>query len=30
MEAQIKKHQARLRKDYEWKRKRSRAAQLPA
>jgi len=25
LEAQIKKHQARLRKDYEWKRKRGRA-----
>jgi ribosome-associated translation inhibitor RaiA len=30
LEAQIKKHQGRLRKDHEWKRKRSRAEQLPA
>jgi ribosome-associated translation inhibitor RaiA len=27
LETQIKKHQARLRKDYEWKRKRSRTGQ---
>ena len=28
LERQIKKHQAKLRKDYQWKRKRSRAAAL--
>ena len=28
IEAQVKKHQARLRKDYEWKRKRPRAKAL--
>ena len=30
IEAQIKKHQSRLRKDYEWKRKRGRAEQALA
>lgn len=30
LEAQIKKHKALLRKDYEWKRKRPRAEQVPA
>jgi ribosomal subunit interface protein len=30
LEAQIKKHQSRLRKDYEWKRKRGRAEQALA
>ena len=30
LESQIKKHQARLRKDYEWKRKRGRAEQALA
>ena len=30
LEAQIKKHQARLRKDYEWKRKRGKAEQALA
>lgn len=30
LEKQIKKHQARLRKDYEWKRKRGRAEQAVA
>jgi len=30
LEAQIKKHQSRLRKDYEWRRKRSKAEQALA
>ena len=30
LETQIKKHQSRLRKDYEWKRKRGKAAQALA
>jgi ribosome-associated translation inhibitor RaiA len=30
LEAQIKKHQALLRKDYEWRRKRGRVARAPA
>jgi hypothetical protein len=30
LEKQIKKHQARLRKDYEWKRKRGKAEQALA
>lgn len=30
LESQVKKHQARLRKDYEWKRKRPRAREVEA
>jgi ribosome-associated translation inhibitor RaiA len=30
LQSQVKKHQSRLRKDYEWKRKRPRAQILPA
>lgn len=30
IEAQVKKHQAKLRKDYEWKRKRARPSVAPA
>ena len=30
LESQVKKHQARLRKDYEWKRKRERTLGAPA